>query len=135
MATIASSAAQLVLKNCSPPSKSPRPNATTIAFFDQNTHTTKSCKSRASLIQASKSEREEANSNKNDPQNSALLSQEDLNYLVKLGAGSVVGAAAIKYGSVVFPEITRPNITEALAIISFPVIAAVLLLIIQSRSQ
>lgn len=58
-----------------------------------------------------------------------------MDYLVKLGAGSVVGAAAIKYGSVVFPEVTRPNVTEALAMISFPVVAAVLLLIRQSRSE
>lgn len=132
---MASSAAQLALKNCSPASKNPRPNAIRTAFAKPNTHSTNISKSRASLVRALESEREDANSSESDPDDIAFLSQEDLNYLVKLGAGSVAGAAAIKYGSVVFPEITRPNIIEALALISLPVIAAVLLLIRQSRSQ
>ena len=58
-----------------------------------------------------------------------------MNYLWKLGAGSAVAAAVIKYGSVVFPEITRPNILQALLMISTPVIIAVLLLIKQSRIE
>ncbi|KAH7856984.1 hypothetical protein Vadar_007614 [Vaccinium darrowii] len=57
-----------------------------------------------------------------------IPSQEDLNYLWKLGAGSIVGAAAIKSGSVLFPEITIPNLLEAIIIISSPVIVAVLLM-------
>lgn len=61
--------------------------------------------------------------------------QEDLDYLWKLVAGSVVGAAIIKYGSVVFPEITRPDITQALLMILSPVVVSVLLLINQSRKQ
>ncbi|XP_056165180.1 uncharacterized protein LOC115689847 isoform X2 [Syzygium oleosum] len=61
--------------------------------------------------------------------------QEDLNYLWKLGAGSIAGAALIKYGSILFPEITRPNIIEALGMISTPVVVAVLLLIKQSRAE
>ncbi|XP_058195860.1 uncharacterized protein LOC131312121 [Rhododendron vialii] len=65
----------------------------------------------------------------------AFTSQEDLNYLWKLGAGSIAGAAAVKYGSALFPEITRPNLLEAMIIISSPVIVAVLLLIRQSRIE
>lgn len=56
-------------------------------------------------------------------------SQEDWNYLLKLGAGSLAGAAVIKYGSILFPEITRPNILQALIMISTPVVVAVVLLI------
>lgn len=56
-------------------------------------------------------------------------------YLWKLGVGSVVGAAVVKYGSVVFPQITRPNIVEALTIILTPVVVAVLILINQSRAD
>ncbi|XP_059643746.1 uncharacterized protein LOC132285571 isoform X1 [Cornus florida] len=63
------------------------------------------------------------------------LSKQELNYLWKLGVGSVAGAAAIKYGSILFPEITRPNILLALIMISAPVIVAVLLLIKHSRDQ
>ncbi|PKI32003.1 hypothetical protein CRG98_047612 [Punica granatum] len=58
---------------------------------------------------------------------------EDLSYLGKLGAGSVAGAAAIKYGSIIFPDITRPNILQALIMISTPVIVSVFLLIKQSK--
>ncbi|KAK0595874.1 hypothetical protein LWI29_010784 [Acer saccharum] len=60
--------------------------------------------------------------------------REDLNYLLKLGAGSVVGAAVIKYGSILFPEITRPNIFQALIMISTPVIVAVFLLISERKA-
>lgn len=62
-----------------------------------------------------------------------IFKQEDLGYVLKLGGGSMVGAAIIKYGSVLFPEITRPNIVQALIMISAPVVIAVLLLIKQSR--
>ncbi|KAF3450902.1 hypothetical protein FNV43_RR06991 [Rhamnella rubrinervis] len=65
----------------------------------------------------------------------ALVSKEDAAYLWKLGVGSVVGAAVIKYGSVVFPEITRPSIIQALIIIVTPLVVAVLLLINQSRAE
>ncbi|KAI4383829.1 hypothetical protein MLD38_009626 [Melastoma candidum] len=54
---------------------------------------------------------------------------EDRDYLLKLGAGSVAGAALIKYGSAAFPEITKPNLIEALFLISAPVVVVVLLLI------
>ncbi|KAM6585964.1 hypothetical protein CsatB_012966 [Cannabis sativa] len=60
---------------------------------------------------------------------------EDLAYLGKLATGSIVGAGVIKYGSIVFPEITKPNLTQALFIILSPVIIAVLLLINQSRKD
>ncbi|KAI7984725.1 hypothetical protein LOK49_LG14G01729 [Camellia lanceoleosa] len=77
---------------------------------------------------------EAANSGSNDPDR-AFISQEDVSYLWKLGVGSIVGAAVIKYGSVIFPEITRPDILVALIMIFTPVIIAVLLLIRQSRLQ
>ncbi|CAL5444124.1 unnamed protein product [Camellia sinensis] len=77
---------------------------------------------------------EAANSGSNDPDR-AFISQEDVSYLWKLGAGSIVGAAVIKYGSVIFPEITRPDILVALIMIFTPVIIAVLLLIRQSRLE
>ncbi|CAI9113963.1 OLC1v1037525C1 [Oldenlandia corymbosa var. corymbosa] len=132
MAVAASSAAQLVVKIRFPESelrlKRHRNNPAALP--------TLCLKKRACLIRAAKPGREEEQtSNENGPDNSAFLSQEDLSYLTKLGAGSVAGAAAIKYGSVVFPEITRPNIVEALSIISFPVVVAVLLLFWQSRSE
>ncbi|XP_030546236.1 uncharacterized protein LOC115752266 isoform X2 [Rhodamnia argentea] len=80
-----------------------------------------------------------ANNPKSDDKGSSCgdsyTSQEDLNYLWKLGAGSIAGAAVIKYGSILFPEITRPNIVEALGMISIPVVVAVLLLIKQSRAE
>lgn len=57
---------------------------------------------------------------------------EDFKYVLKLAGGSVLGAAAIKYGSALFPEITTPNILLALSMISGPVILALLLLIKKS---
>ncbi|GMY34085.1 Homoserine O-acetyltransferase [Fagus crenata] len=81
-------------------------------------------------------EEEEETENQNfNNKSGSFTSQEDLKYLWKLIAGSVVGAAVIKYGSVVFPEITRPNIVQALIMISTPVIVAVFLLIKQSRAE
>ncbi|KFK38943.1 hypothetical protein AALP_AA3G180200 [Arabis alpina] len=61
--------------------------------------------------------------------------QEDLNYLLKLGVGSVAGAAIIKYGSVLVPEVTRPNLTQALFIIIAPVVISLILLIRSSSSK
>lgn len=58
-----------------------------------------------------------------------------MSYLLKLGAGSVAGAAVIKYGSALFPVITQPNISLALAMISTPMIVAVFLLIKQSGNE
>ncbi|CAM8934094.1 unnamed protein product [Rhodiola kirilowii] len=55
-------------------------------------------------------------------------------YVLKLGVGSVAGAAVIKYGSVLVPQITRPNLAEALFIIITPVVAAALILLIKSRT-
>ncbi|XP_059458797.1 uncharacterized protein LOC132188382 isoform X1 [Corylus avellana] len=60
---------------------------------------------------------------------------EDLDYLWKLIAGSVVGGGVIKYGSIVFPEITRPNLVQALIMISTPVVVAVFLLVKRSRAE
>ncbi|XP_010535147.1 PREDICTED: uncharacterized protein LOC104810513 [Tarenaya hassleriana] len=61
--------------------------------------------------------------------------QEDLNYLWKLGAGSMAAAAAIKYGSVLLPEITRPNLALALFIIIAPVVISAFLLTRASYSK
>ncbi|KAE9585828.1 hypothetical protein Lal_00010231 [Lupinus albus] len=69
----------------------------------------------------------------NSTTSSAASQEEDLWYVAKLGMGSFVGAATIKYGSVLFPQITTPNIVLALTIISTPMVVAVLLLINQSR--
>ncbi|OMP01404.1 hypothetical protein COLO4_11916 [Corchorus olitorius] len=97
----------------------------------------KSCSSSTSFqrsfpIRAVDSQTEEENPSLDEP-NASFIPQEDLNYLWKLGAGSIIGAAIIKYGSIIFPEITRPNIILALIMISAPVVIAVLLLIHQSR--
>ncbi|WOK91617.1 hypothetical protein Cni_G00308 [Canna indica] len=65
----------------------------------------------------------------------SLLLSDDLSYLGKLTAGSIGGASAIKYGSVLFPGITRPNIVQALLMISLPVLVAVLLLVKESSKK
>ncbi|KAK4762315.1 hypothetical protein SAY86_008083 [Trapa natans] len=61
--------------------------------------------------------------------------KEDLSYLLTLGVCSLAGAALIKYGSVIFPEVTRPNIWLALIIISTPVVISVFLLAKQSQEM
>lgn len=64
-----------------------------------------------------------------------VLLQGDLGYLWKLLAGSILGAVLVKYGSILVPEITRPNITQALLMICLPVVVSVLLLINASSSD
>ncbi|KAM0017343.1 hypothetical protein Hdeb2414_s0027g00687071 [Helianthus debilis subsp. tardiflorus] len=81
---------------------------------------------------AVRSTKEDANSKSEDYGDD---DDDDVSFLLKLGGGSFAGAAAIKYGSILVPEITRPNITQALIMISTPVILALLLLIKQSRLQ
>ncbi|KAL8189265.1 hypothetical protein R6Q57_028831 [Mikania cordata] len=85
-------------------------------------------------VAASRSTKEEANSKSDDPALS-FKSQDDVSFLLKLGAGSFAGAAAIKYGCILVPEITRPNIIQALVMISAPVVIAVLILIKESGVQ
>lgn len=63
------------------------------------------------------------------------MKQEDLNYILKLGAGTFAGAAAIKYGSALYPEITRPDIFQALIMIFTPVVVAIFILIKESRVE
>ncbi|KAJ4754393.1 homoserine O-acetyltransferase [Rhynchospora pubera] len=58
----------------------------------------------------------------------------DSGYLWKLAAGSVGGASAIKYGSILLPDITRPNIIQGLLMVSLPVAVAVLILLKESFS-
>ncbi|XP_057789982.1 uncharacterized protein LOC131006836 [Salvia miltiorrhiza] len=62
-----------------------------------------------------------------------VVSQEDVKYLVQLGGASVAGAAAIKYGSIIFPEMTQPNLAQALFMIFAPLAVVVFLLFKQSR--
>lgn len=107
-------------------------NGGRVAFFPSNGFPAISSSKQHTSLRVRASSESQRDPNDSD---SVLLSQEDINYLVKLGGGSVFGAAVIKYGSVLFQEITRPNITQALLIISFPVVLAVLLLIKQSRSD
>ncbi|RVW35894.1 hypothetical protein CK203_037061 [Vitis vinifera] len=89
----------------------------------------------SSRVQASNPKREEQDSSMNNNTSPSFISEEDLKYLVKLGGGSVVGAAVIKYGSIILPEITRPNIIQALIMVSAPVVVAVWLLLKQSRQD
>ncbi|RAL43242.1 hypothetical protein DM860_015132 [Cuscuta australis] len=88
-----------------------------------------------SISRASDPKREAPNTESGRRRNPAFVPQEDLEYLVKLGAGSVVAAAAIKYGSIVFPAATSPNLAESTAIITAPVIVAIALLVKQSRAD
>ncbi|CAL5020095.1 unnamed protein product [Urochloa decumbens] len=64
-----------------------------------------------------------------------ILKDDDSSYLWTLGLGSVGGAAVIKYGSILLPDITRPNIVLALLMVSLPVVAAVLILLKASSSE
>ncbi|KAH7444071.1 hypothetical protein KP509_02G063000 [Ceratopteris richardii] len=79
--------------------------------------------------------RPSASSDKSEPTSSKTGSNvlpPDVDYIVKLTAGSVAGAAVIKYGSLLFPSITQPNIVEAFLMIGLPVIVAVILLGVNS---
>ncbi|CAL9172701.1 unnamed protein product [Musa hybrid cultivar] len=79
-------------------------------------------------------EEEEEEGSMSSIDTSRLLS-DDFNYLWKLAAGSIGGASAVKYGSVLFPDITRPNIVQALLMISLPVLVAILILIKESSKD
>ncbi|KAF7091862.1 hypothetical protein CFC21_094405 [Triticum aestivum] len=70
-----------------------------------------------------------------EPGSKGPIPQDDSGYLLTLGLGSVGGAAAVKYGSVLLPDITRPNIVEALLMVSLPMaVAALILLKLSSTS-
>ncbi|KAM0943496.1 hypothetical protein DsansV1_C13g0122791 [Dioscorea sansibarensis] len=71
----------------------------------------------------------------NQQEDNAVFNQDDISYLLKLGAGCTVIALAIKYGSILFPMITQPNILQALVMISTPVVISVLILIKESLSE
>ncbi|GMH03624.1 hypothetical protein Nepgr_005463 [Nepenthes gracilis] len=85
------------------------------------------------LIRASDPKREGNTSTSSDDITSIL--EENWNYLWKLANGSVAGAAVIKYGSILFPGITRPDIVQALLMISVPVVVAILLLVKGSTDE
>ncbi|KAJ6808159.1 uncharacterized protein M6B38_168180 [Iris pallida] len=78
---------------------------------------------------------QQAESSGADVSNDPFPSPDDTNYLLKLVAGSVGGGAVIKYGSILFPDITRPNMLQALLMVSLPVVVAVLILIKESRTE
>jgi hypothetical protein len=61
--------------------------------------------------------------------NSAL---QDIQYLVKLLASCTVGAVVVKYGSLLLPALTTPNLTQALLMIFSPCLVAAILLQLQS---
>ncbi|KAE8719451.1 hypothetical protein F3Y22_tig00109957pilonHSYRG00082 [Hibiscus syriacus] len=111
-----------------------RLNGSVKFLIDANNRSLTSSFQRSFPIRAVDSQTDEENPSVDKP-NAASITQEDVSYIWKLGGGSVVGAAIIKYGSILFPEITRPNITQALVMILTPVIIAVLLLIKESRAK
>ncbi|KAL0922216.1 hypothetical protein M5K25_006186 [Dendrobium thyrsiflorum] len=59
---------------------------------------------------------------------------DDVDYLWKLVAGSVGGGAVVKYGSILFPDIAKPNLAQALLMVSLSVLVAVAILIKESYS-
>lgn len=61
-----------------------------------------------------------------------VLWQGELRYFGKLSVGCVAGAILVKYGSLIVPEITRPNLDQALLMICTPVIASIVLLTLAS---
>ncbi|XP_024531030.1 uncharacterized protein LOC112346386 [Selaginella moellendorffii] len=75
-----------------------------------------------SCAPSSPSPQEEASKNN---QSRALLPPEDARYIAKLIAGCVGGAILIKYGSLIVPDIARPSILQALAMIFTPVVVSV----------
>ncbi|GLJ25306.1 hypothetical protein SUGI_0484380 [Cryptomeria japonica] len=64
-----------------------------------------------------------------------FISPEDVSYLWKLTLGCITGAIVIKYGSILLPDITRPNIIQALFMIGIPVSASILLLLVASSME
>ncbi|KAK8482430.1 hypothetical protein V6N13_024671 [Hibiscus sabdariffa] len=100
-------------------------------LMDANSRSPITSFQRSFPIRAVDNQTDEENGPGFDEPNVAFIPQpqEDVSYIWKLGGGSAVGAAVIKYGSILFPEITRPNIIQALIMITTPVIVAVLLLI------
>lgn len=60
---------------------------------------------------------------------------EDVGYIIKLSVGSFAGAIAIKYGSVLLPGITRPDLLEALLMIGVPTMISVIMLMAVSIKQ
>ena len=61
-----------------------------------------------------------------------LCGVQELRYFGKLSAGCVAGAILVKYGSLAVPDITNPNIDQALLIIGTPVLTSLVLLTLAS---
>lgn len=63
-----------------------------------------------------------------------IFGSEDLVYFTKLGGGCILGACLIKYGSLVFPSVTAPNLLFALLLVASPPFFALIFLSKASRS-
>ena len=50
----------------------------------------------------------------------SFLSNEEWTYLLKFGGACTVGAAVVKYGSLLLPLTTQPNLGVALVIVFTP---------------
>ncbi|KAG0470357.1 hypothetical protein HPP92_017057 [Vanilla planifolia] len=81
---------------------------------------------------ASDSDRQPEDPGEAEPLDEDFLPSDDADYLWKLLASSVGGGFAIKYGSILFPDVTRPNLLQALVMVLLPVLVATLILIKES---
>ncbi|GAQ87264.1 hypothetical protein KFL_003420030 [Klebsormidium nitens] len=61
------------------------------------------------------------------------LTGEDVQYLLKLFASCTVGAIVVKYGSILLPGLTTPNLVQAVFMIFAPCLVVAMLLQIQSN--
>ena len=66
-------------------------------------------------------------------QQSSFLSNEEWTYLLKVGGACTLGAAVVKYGSLVLPSMTQPNLGIALIIVFTPATIGACLLAWASR--
>ncbi|XP_010250192.1 PREDICTED: uncharacterized protein LOC104592495 [Nelumbo nucifera] len=132
--TSSSISGQTARKNSNCKRVSPAKNIVPTRFWFSAETKTRNFQLRASSSQPQQPEQDDSAKNNNNG-NDVLLPSEDLSYLWKLGAGSLGSAAVIKYGSILFPEITRPSLLQALIMITTPVIIAIFLLVRQSQGQ
>ncbi|KAL2635058.1 hypothetical protein R1flu_006537 [Riccia fluitans] len=70
-----------------------------------------------------------------DDSSSVSAASNDLQYLGKFFAACTAGAALVKYGSVIVPSITQPNLLQALIMISTPVLVSIVVLQAASSEQ
>ncbi|KAJ1281499.1 hypothetical protein BS78_04G310600 [Paspalum vaginatum] len=98
-------------------------------------HSTHAAARSSGRARARSSRREPAEAEAETDAGVARILKDDSGYLWTLGLGSLVGAAVIKYGSILLPDITRPNIVLALLMVSLPVVAAVFILLKASSAE